>query len=561
MSFMSRPPPGFGSAPGEEDRKSQDSSDKKPSMFSGSYDPFLGSSTRETRMPAFGFTLFGGVTGKRENKTDSAVSPPAVSAGTVATGTETSPALTSAALLDEKSDVLVEEKDSIQKVKPFASVVADKTKERSAEDSKISAKSSSSEVKPKPVPKSPTPSIASSVSSNESSLPHGIRDGDWQCPTRGCRNNVPGGCYGSRTHCKLCGVRNPKLGDGRVMSTPLVSSSSQEEVNFENRLITKVADSYFVVGKDIYVSKSSVPSAVLTPRVGLRVSGIIRARLNQKDRYPWRAIKCFPCRADSNKDVSAQSRHGWDTAEMQTLVLVCCHLYNRAVKKSNDLHVPIGMIDFQKLGGQTKSFIQKAGGVRSFIGQHSNVFGIKGIGKTKNLAIFFEVNRSLAFMSNCNRSCHTSWNKATAGEKPLEFVIDQVWKSMPSGIAIKDLIGKMKSKYNVEPYEKSLLTYLRFFDKFFVAVDTEFEAVYRGIVIRTLPSLPAKVNAVISEGSTLAEAMERISVLEAKLKAEQDRSASYKSKVASLEKKLKASEWFVPKLSTLLAEYARMSKS
>lgn len=135
----------------------------------------------------------------------------------------------------------------------------------------------------------------------------GMRPGDWQyvslslsrcislahltnplhetkhrCPTRGCRNAVPGGCYGSRKHCKLCGARNPNLDNQEEIS------KSTKNVSFENRPITKVADSYFIAGKDIYCSNSSAQFRPIT--VGMKVSGVMRARANRKDRYPWRAF-------------------------------------------------------------------------------------------------------------------------------------------------------------------------------------------------------------------------------------------------------------------------------
>jgi len=103
-----------------------------------------------------------------------------------------------------------------------------------------------------------------------------------RCPTRGCRNAVPGGCYGSRKHCKLCGARNPNLDSQGEILKPT------KNVSFENRPITKVADSYFIAGKDIYCSNASATFRPIA--VGVKVSGVMRARANRKDRYPWRAI-------------------------------------------------------------------------------------------------------------------------------------------------------------------------------------------------------------------------------------------------------------------------------
>ena len=133
----------------------------------------------------------------------------------------------------------------------------------------------------------------------------GMRPGDWQyvsslslslsskttshtntnthrCPTRGCRNAVPGGCYGSRKHCKLCGAKNPNLDSQDEILRPT------KNVSFENRPITKVADSYFIAGKDIYCSNASATFRPIA--VGVKVSGVMRTRANRKDRYPWRAI-------------------------------------------------------------------------------------------------------------------------------------------------------------------------------------------------------------------------------------------------------------------------------
>ena len=61
-----------------------------------------------------------------------------------------------------------------------------------------------------------------------------------------------------------------------------------KNVSFENRPITKVADSYFIAGKDIYCSNASATFRPIA--VGVKVSGVMRARANRKDRYPWRAI-------------------------------------------------------------------------------------------------------------------------------------------------------------------------------------------------------------------------------------------------------------------------------
>ena len=61
-----------------------------------------------------------------------------------------------------------------------------------------------------------------------------------------------------------------------------------KNVSFENRPITKVADSYFIAGKDIYCSSASATFRPIA--VGVKVSGVMRARANRKDRYPWRAI-------------------------------------------------------------------------------------------------------------------------------------------------------------------------------------------------------------------------------------------------------------------------------
>jgi len=247
---------------------------------------------------------------------------------------------------------------------------------------------------------------------------------------------------------------------------------------------------------------------------------------------------------------------------LSAMVIGCCHIFNRATVKTDNAEVALLKLDVTKLGSSTKNVIQKAGGMRSFLTQHPEVFILRG-GREKPVRVSFRRDRCLFFMSDKNRSCHTSWNKATAGTKPLDFMIDFVWQTMPNGVSAKTLIAHIAKEKQVIPFEKSLLAYLSFFNDTFDIKDTQFEDIYRGIVIRTLhaPAGGSTTAPVASKKkSSIREALDQITQLQKKVTTLEAKNADLHKLIRSLQKDRAEDMWLVQKLTKTFDEFKQMKR-
>lgn len=397
---------------------------------------------------------------------------------------------------------------------------------------------------------------------------------DWKCPTRGCRNSVPGGCYGSRQRCKLCGALNPAL-NGAKSETKKTGTKASEDGTpvFENLPISKICESYFIVGKDIYCSNNLV-NDVSCLNKGMRVSGTMRQKQNKRDRYPWRAKSVVL--GDGSIKSSSKNRSRSEDEETTTT-----HLKSSQFERADEnMKIILYICDMLKQhhGNMRLSDLQSemkkhrfAKGEKSllkFVRKFKHVFTLdkeENDGGEENVSYRLGLARDRALFFVSRTVCFRKWTRGTAGRDPLDVLRVVFSESKGKGFRLNQLLEIILKAHGIYAVEQSLLAYVLFFREYFDIVRERTggrEAIFVYLRENAVATSWArsqdrpKMNA-ISDDDQLSHAMQRIANLESMLAAE-------RSRVAILEAKLNATGhasknhdgWLATRLREVLDEYA-----